>query len=106
MVQEKGFLKEFRGFAKEVLKRLGFVENRLGALEKEVKEIKFDRRQDWQEQREFNGEIKKRFDVIDDSLMTLDKRVRYQEDMPERLEQVEKDTYELKRRVAKVEAST
>lgn len=124
MVKLDDFIKEFRVFAKAMNRRLDGIDKRLGthdkhfdeqggkldrhdrqirSLSQEFRLMRLESKQNWQEQREFNREIMKRFDVLDDSVKALGKRVRYQEDTPERLEKVENDTYELKRRVGAVE---
>lgn len=55
------------------------------------------------EQREHNKELSQKVDINTDSIQSLDKRVRYQDDMPERLEHVESQQYELTRRVTALE---
>lgn len=55
------------------------------------------------EQRDHNKEVSQKIDVGIESTQALDKRVRYQDDMPERLEHVESQQYELTRRVAALE---
>lgn len=110
MAKLDDFIKEFRAFAKAILKQLGEHGEKLGrhgrqidTLSKELRATRLESRQNWQEQREFNQSIEKKVDMVDSSVKVLDKRVRYQKDMPERLEQVENDAYELKRRVTAVE---
>lgn len=124
MAKLDDFIKEFRVFAKAVNRRLDGIDKRLGVndesfdehgrkldrhdrqirgLSQEFRLLRLESKQNWQEQREFNKRIEKRFDMLDDSVKALDKRVRYQDDMPERLEKAENDTYELKRRVRTVE---
>lgn len=93
MVKLDDFIKEFRVFAKAVLGRLDRHERQINMLSREVKDLKVQNRYDWQGQREFNKRIEKKVDLLDDSVKALDKRVRYQEDMPERLEKIENDTY-------------
>jgi len=85
-----GFLvKEMRKMQKGVNKDIGSIRIEFESFRKE--------------QREYNKEISQKIDINTDSIESLDKRVRYQDDMPERLEHVENQQYELTRRVSALE---
>ena len=90
-------------FARLIKRVFDRQDERFDGVDKRFGRFELENKQNWHEQREFNERIEKKVDMLDRSVQTLDKRVRYQKDMPERLEQVENDTYDLKRRVAKVE---
>lgn len=51
------------------------------------------------------GEVEQKVDIVQDSVFALDKRVRFQDDFPERLEQTETDIHGLKREVHKIKTA-
>ena len=55
--------------------------------------------------KEGQKETMKVLQVIQGAVMALDERVRYQQDLPERVEQLEQDTHELKREVYKLKSA-
>ncbi len=77
---------------------------------KELKGFRLEFESFRSEQQHFNKEISQKVkevsqkvDANTSALTSLDKKVRYQEDMPERLEHVENKTYNLDRRVTALE---
>jgi Sec-independent protein translocase protein TatA len=72
-------------------------------FKKEMSDFKLQQDLNWKEQKQFNKEIAQKVDMNTASLQALDKRVRYQDDMPERLDHVENQQYELTRRVTALE---
>ncbi|MEO6077215.1 MAG: hypothetical protein ABIP54_00320 [Candidatus Andersenbacteria bacterium] len=71
--------------------------------DKKIEELRLEEKLNWEKQWQFNKEIVEKVDLNTDSVISLDKRVRYQDDMPERLEHVENQQYALTRRVAVLE---
>lgn len=96
---------EVRGIVEETLEKFAvrFLKPVFDRYDKWQKAKELEDRQNWKEQREFNKRIEKKVGLLDQSVQVLDKRVKYQKDMPQRLEKVENDTYDLKRRVGKIE---
>lgn len=77
---------------------------------KELRDFRLEFESFRSEQQHFNKEITRKVegvsqkvDVNTSALTALDKKVRYQEDMPERLEHVENKVYSLDRRVTALE---
>ncbi|MEX1111920.1 MAG: hypothetical protein WEC84_00500 [Candidatus Andersenbacteria bacterium] len=69
----------------------------------ELKEFRSEQKENWKKQRQFNKEISQKVDANTSAMTALDRRVRHQEDMPERLDYVENKTYELGRRMTALE---
>lgn len=67
----------------------------VGGLKHGFLDLKIDMREVKEEVRATTDEIKLLHKVI----MRLDDRVRYQQDIPERVEQLEQDVYDLKRKI-------
>lgn len=74
-----------------------------GFIIKELNDFRLQEEHNWEEQRQFNKEITQKVDVMADSVQALDARIRYQDDMPERLGHVESRQHELTRRVKTLE---
>ncbi len=74
-----------------------------GHIMEVIKDFRLEQKHNWEEQRQFNQEISQKVDMNTDSIRELDQKVRYQNDMPERLEHVENQQYELTRRVTALE---
>lgn len=70
---------------------------------KEFADFRLEQKLNWEKQWQFNKEISQKVDMNTESIVALDKRVRYQDDLPERLEHVENQQYELTRRVTALE---
>lgn len=70
---------------------------------KEIKDFRLQEKFNWEEQRRFNKEISQKVDMNTYSIKALDARVRYQDDMPERLEHVQNQQYRLTLRVKALE---
>ncbi len=62
-------------------------------LQEDVLDLKLDAKEAREERREILKELK----IIQQSIVNFDSRVRYQQDLPERVEQLEQDVHELKR---------
>lgn len=87
------FRQEFKSELKEVKNE----------LKNEIKDFRLEEKLNWEEQRQFNQDISRKVDLNTDSIRELDQKVRYQKDMPERLEHVENQQYQLTRRVRALE---
>lgn len=84
---EKG-LKQFRD---EVMKRLTDQDDKILGLRLDNRDLKQGQQEMIREQ-----------ELVRDSLETLNDRVKYQKDMPERIEQLENDTHQLKREIHQI----
>jgi chromosome segregation ATPase len=82
--------------------RFDAVDRRFDAVEKDIKEMKGDilsLRLDNKDAKQERAEMMQELKLIHRSLLRLDERVRYQQDIPERVEQLEQDVYDLKRKI-------
>lgn len=76
----------------KVDKRFDGIDKKIETLQHDVLDLKLDAR----EVREERGEIMKELKMMHRAIVRLDERVRYQQDIPERVEQLERDVHELK----------
>lgn len=83
-----GIDKRFEG----VDKRFDGIDKKIETLQHDVLDLKFDAKEAKQER----GEILKELKMMHRVIVRLDERVRYQQDIPERVEQLERDVRELK----------
>jgi hypothetical protein len=79
---------------------------KMEALSKEIRWVAQDLKDFRKEQGQFNKEISQKVEMNTAAIVALDKRVRFQDDMPERLDHVESQQYELTGRVSKLEQTT
>lgn len=70
---------------------------------KDRESIRLEQQYRWEKQEQFNIEISEKVDINTIAVLALDKRVRYQDDLPERVEHVENQQYTLTRRVTALE---
>ncbi|MEK7499147.1 MAG: hypothetical protein AAB649_00910, partial [Patescibacteria group bacterium] len=97
---KKGFSQIRKEFRKELKQEIQGVRSE---LKTEIADFRLEQKLNWEDQRRFNKEILERVELNQESIVALDKRVRYQDDLPERLEHVENQQYELTRRVTALE---
>jgi hypothetical protein len=86
---ESGLNKKIDGVASGMNKKIDGVES---SLRFDIKDIKRDLK-----------EVDRKVDVLQDSVVALDEKVRFQQDFPERLVQAEKDIYALKLKTYRLE---
>jgi hypothetical protein len=79
------------------------VRDALDYIIREIKDFRLEHDHNWKAQWQFNQEISQKVDMNTDAIKALDTRVRYQDDMPERLDHLEHQQYELTRRVIAIE---
>ncbi|MDA1168785.1 MAG: hypothetical protein O3A36_00410 [bacterium] len=96
----KEFRKEISAVRTELKEEIQGVRSE---LKMEIADFRLAEKLNWEDQKRFNKEIAEKVDLNTESVVALDKRVRYQDDLPERLEHVENQQYELTRRVAALE---
>ncbi len=93
-----------RGELKEEIQGLrGELKGDIKSIRTEIADFRLEEKLNWEDQRRFNQEILEKVELNQESIVALDKRVRYQDDLPERLEHVENQQYELTRRVVALE---
>lgn len=89
---------------------IGAMKDSADGLRKEFKtdlaDFRLEEKLNWEQQRQFNKEISQKVDMNTDSIKALDAKVRYQDDMPERLDHVENQQHALTRRVLALEKKT
>jgi len=91
------------GLFKRVFRKFDEVITRHDRMETRQDRMELNEKLNWQEQQQFNKEIGSKVDMLTESVQALDKRVRNQDDMPERLKHVEDQQHSLARRVFALE---
>lgn len=107
LVEVMEMIKEFAGSMMKQFNGLRGEFNDLSGefdgLRKEVGGLRVDFESFRDEQRVFTRELGQKVDANTTAIQALDKRVRYQEDAPERLEHVETQQYDHERRITVLE---
>ncbi len=83
-------------------KRFTSIDHRLDGIDKKIETLQhniLDLTLDAKEAKEERGTILQELKLLNKSIMRLDDRVRYQQDLPERVKQLEQDVYDLKRKI-------
>ena len=82
--------------------RFDAVDQRFDVIEKDIKVMKGDMlclKLDNRDANQVRSERMQELKLIHRSVLRLDERVRYQQDLPERVERLEQDVYDLKRKI-------
>ena len=82
--------------------RFDAVDQRFDGMDKKIDNLQhdvLDLKLDAKEAKEERAFILQELKMLHRSIMRLDDRVRYQQDLPERVEKLEQDVYDLKRKI-------